>query len=284
MDEACIWVTGVGGVIGSEVLRMAPQFSNNTRVRGWLHGELELTDRAAVREAFRRSRPEAIIHCAALSRNPQCHADPELARRVNVDATAYLASLAKDVPLLFFSTDLVFDGRKGHYRESDPVNPLSVYAETKVAAEQIVLENPLHTVIRNALTAGRSPTGNRSFNEEMRLAWEAGKVLNLFSDEFRCPIGSEVIARAVWELLRANRPGLYHLAGTERLSRFEIGQALVARRPEFSHLVRSGSVKDYHGPPRPVDASLDCSLLQTLLSFTLPRFTDWLTSHPELSL
>src|SRR5207253_846467 len=103
-----------------------------------------------------------------------------LAKRVNVDATAHLVQLAGDIPLIFFSTDLVFDGTKGNYLETDPPNPLSMYAETKAAAEQIVRRNPRHCIVRISLTGGISRTGNRGFNEEMKNAWRQGKFLNLF--------------------------------------------------------------------------------------------------------
>jgi len=103
-----------------------------------------------------------------------------------VEVTRLLAELAADVSFLFISTDLVFDGKRGWYDESSPVSPLTVYAETKVEAEQIVLQNPRHTVIRTSLNGGTSPAGNRGFNEELRRAWEAGKPTRLFVDEFRC--------------------------------------------------------------------------------------------------
>ena len=155
------WVTGAGGLIGSHIARAAPRDWN---VRGLTHAELDLTDFAAVRAVFAREPPQLIIHCAAISSTTTCEANPGLAWKTNLDATKHLADLAAAIPLLFFSTDLVFDGRKGNYREDDAVNPLSLYAETKVAAEQAVFAHPKHTVIRTALTAGMSPRGDRSFD------------------------------------------------------------------------------------------------------------------------
>src|SRR2546430_717015 len=96
-----------------------------------------------------------------------------------------------EIPLVFLSTDLVFDGKKGNYVETDPVHPLSVYADTKVRAEPYVLAQPNHVVVRTSLNAGHSPTGDRAFNEEMRKAFAAGRTLSLFEDEFRCPIPAE---------------------------------------------------------------------------------------------
>src|SRR5262249_51261478 len=153
------------------------EFFPGYNVVGLTRPILDLTDFAAVREAFRLQRPRLIIHCAALSSSVACQSDPVLAHKVNVEATALLADLAAKIPFYFFSTDLVFDGRTGHYSESARANPLMVYGETKIAAERIVLVNPGHTVIRTSLNGGTSPTGDRGFNEQLRKAWRAGKTV-----------------------------------------------------------------------------------------------------------
>ena len=230
---------------------------------------------------FRRQNPQLVIHCAALSRSPDCEANPTLARRINVEVTALLAKLAAEIPFVFLSTDLVFDGRAGHYEESAAANPLGVYAETKVAAEQIVLANPNHTIVRTSLNGGASPTGDRGFNEQMRRAWRAGQTLRLFTDEFRSPISAEVTAHAIWELVALNRAGLYHVAGSERLSRWQIGQLLAARWPVLNPKIEPGSLKEYAGAPRAPDTSLNCAKAQKLLSFSLPGLTEWLAAHPD---
>lgn len=242
---------------------------------------LDLADSAAVRAEFRRQRPGLVIHCAALSKSPECEAKPALARQLNVEVTALLAGLAAEIPLFFLSTDLVFDGRAGNYDESAAVNPLSVYAETKVAAEQVLRANPRHTVIRTSLNGGVSPTGDRGFNEQMRRAWQAGQTLRLFTDEFRSPIPAAVTARAIWELAGQGATGLYHIAGRERLSRWEIGRLLAARWPHLAPVIEATSLKEYQGAPRAPDTSLNCAKAQALLSFRLPGLTEWLSAHPE---
>lgn len=270
--KAC-WVTGAGGLIGHALLR-SPHRPAGWSTLGWRRSDLDLTDHDAVRAAFRQAPPDAILHCAALSRSPDCQADPALARRVNVDATRHLAELARDIPFVFFSTDLVFDGRRGGYREEDPVNPLSIYGETKVAAEGVVLSNPRHLVLRTSLNHGTSPTGDRAFNEETLRAWREGRVTRLFTDEFRSPIPADVTARATWELLAAGASGLLHLAGSQRLSRWDIGQLLARSHPEPTPRLEAASLAEYRGAPRAPDTSLDSSRAQARLSFPLPRYAD----------
>src|ERR1019366_817735 len=196
-----VWITGAGGLIGNYLVETAPRFAPAFKVLGLTRANLDLLDFPAVRRSFYDTAPKLVVHCAALTQSPVCQKNPVLARKLNIDVTALLAELAADIPFVFFSTDLVFDGRTGNYDEAAVVNPLSIYAETKVAAEKIVLANPRHTVVRTSLNGGISPTGDRGFNEQLRRAFAGGQTLNLFTDEFRNPISADVTARAVWELV-----------------------------------------------------------------------------------
>lgn len=276
-----IWITGAGGLIGGYLVRTAASFTPHATVVGLTRDQLDLGDFSAVRSEFHRQRPQLILHCAAVSKSVECQANPALAQKLNVELTALLASLAADIPLIFFSTDLVFDGRAGNYDESAQPNPLSIYGETKAAAERIILANPNHTVVRTSLNGGTSLKGNRGFNEEMRQAWQAGRTLTLFTDEFRSPICAKETARATWELALQQKPGLYHLAGSERLSRLRIGQLLAARWPQLHPKLQPASLKEYPGAPRSPDTSLNCAKVQKLLSFPLPGFTEWLAANPN---
>jgi len=273
------WVTGAAGLIGGALMRSpgVPQ--------GWeavaLHRDLlELTDFAAVERRFEMEQPMAVIHCAAMSRSPQCQAEPVKARLWNVEVTRHLAALFAGRRMVFLSTDLVFDGRRGGYREEAAVCPLSLYGETKVEAEQWVLRDPRHLVVRTSLNHGWSATGDRGFNEEMVKAWRAGKTLKLFRDEYRNPIPAEHTARALWELVAQDCGGILHLAGSQRLSRWEIGCALAATlgAEGLACPMESGSLREYQGAPRPPDTSLDSSRAQALLGFRIPGYAEWLAS------
>lgn len=272
-----VWVTGATGLIGSLVVKTSAGYAGRWIVRPVTRRHFDLADASSMAACFQKERPSAVIHCGALSKTPDCEREPGLARRINVDGTRHLAELAAEIPLIFLSSDMVFDGRQGGYSEMDPVNPLSVYAETKVEGEQCVLKNPRHTVVRTSLNYGASLTGNRSFNEEMMTAWAAGKTLSFFIDEFRCPIPAVVTARVLWELLNQGARGLYHAAGLERLSRWDIAECVARRHPEIIAHRKAESRASYQGPPRPADTSLNCSRVQALLPFSLPRFSEWMT-------
>lgn len=278
--QRLVWITGAGGLIGNYLVQLAPKIVPSWHIRALTRPELELTDFPAVRSAFQNNPPQLIIHCAALAHTPTCEKNSELARKLNVEVTALLTELASEIPFIFFSTDLVFDGRAGNYDEFAAPNPLSAYAKTKVEAERVVLSNPKHTVVRTSLNFGHSPTGDRAFNEQMLTTLHRGETLKLFTDEFRCPIPAIETARAVWEMAAQNGTGLYHLAGTERLSRWEIGQLLAKHWDRPNARMRPESIQDFRGLPRSPDTSLNCAKIQKFLSCPLPRFSNWLANTP----
>jgi len=269
-------ITGAAGLIGQYLVKTAPRWAPDWDVQGLTRADLDLTDRANVERTWQSINPNAVIHCAALSRTKDCEQDPEQARRINVEVTAHLAQLSQDIPFIFLSSGEVFDGRTGWYGETDEPNPINVYGQTKLEAEQAVLQNPRHTAVRIVLTAGTSETGDRSFVEDMCRTAKAGKDVMLYADEFRCPLPAGVIARVIWELVDRKQPGLYHLGGSERLSRWEIGEALLPWCPELKDCLVKGSARNHVESPRPADLSLRCDKIQSLLSFRIPGFRKWL--------
>ena len=276
------WITGANGLIGNYLVQTAPRLAPRWRVRALTRGDFDLLDFASIRREFQQDKPQLVIHCAAITVVSEAQKNPVLARRVNVEVTKLLAELAAEIPFVFFSTDLVFDGRKGNYIETDALNPLHIYGETKLAAEENVLKNSRHLVVRTSLNGGVSPSGNRAFNEQLRRSLQqAGPGMKLFTDEFRCPIPAVETARAVWELAQKNCTGIYHVAGAEKLSRWQIGELLVKRWPEVTAKIESGSARDLPGPPRALDTSLDISKVQKVLSAPLPGLGEWLTANPN---
>jgi dTDP-4-dehydrorhamnose reductase len=276
-----VWITGANGLIGNYLVQTAPRFAPRWRVRALTRDRFDLLDFDAVRREFRKDLPQLVIHCAAVSTVAEAQANPTLARRVNVEATRLLAELAAEVQFILFSTDLVFDGRKGNYVETDAINPLHVYGETKAAAEEIVLKNPKHIVVRTSLNGGVSRTGTRGFNEQLRRSLRTTSGMKLFTDEFRCPIPAVETARAVWDLADQKRAGLFHVAGAEKLSRWQIARLLVPRWPEIETKIESGSARDFPGPPRALDTSLNIDKVQKILSAPLPGLSGWLAANPD---
>ncbi len=260
-------------------MKTAQRWAPDWDVHGLTRADLDLTDRANVERTWKSLKLNAVIHCAALSRTKACEQDPDQARRDNVEVTAHLAQLSQNIPFIFLSSGEVFDGKTGGYGEADEPNPINVYGQTKLEAERVVLRNPQHTVVRIVLTSGTSQNGDRSFVEDMCRTAKTGNDVTLYADEFRCPLPASVIARAVWELVDRRQPGLYHLGGSERLSRWEIGETLLPWYPELNDRLVKGSSRNHVGNPRPADLSLRCNKIQQVLSFHIPGFREWLTGR-----
>ena len=164
-------------------------------------------------------------------------------------------------------TDQVFDGRRGHYVESDRPSPINAYGRTKAEAERTVSgAGPSATVLRLGLVFGWSPQGTRSCLEQVVHALGRGERPRLFTDEFRTPVSAGDVASAVAELLPRTDVPLLHLGGPQRLSRYDFG-VLVARAFGFdpARLVPVRQADLELGTRRPADVSLDCRLARSVL-------------------
>lgn len=234
--------------------------------RGELFGyplrPVDLADPDAVTTAFREARPDVVVHGAALATVSACMREPARAEQINVRGSVLLAELADraKLRLLHVSTDMVFDGERGNYREEDEVRPLSIYGRTKAASEQAVLASPRNLVARVSLLFGPTLIGRPSFFDEQVSALREGRPITLFHDEWRTPLSLLVAARGLLALAASDAGGLIHMGGPERLSRWEMGQRMAAfLRLDPAAIVSASRVSIATAEPRPRDLSLDSS-------------------------
>lgn len=177
--------------------------------------------------------PDAIVNCAAISSPADVDAAPQLAEKINVALPRHLAQLSTHLGarLLHISTDMVFDGHSADpYRSTDLPNPTNLYGQTKLLAEREVLKhNPEDPVVlRIPILMGNSPRGQRSPHEQLLAAIARGETPKLFCDEIRQPCSTSNVAEVLLELTeRRDLHGIFHWAGAETMSRFEIGQRIL---------------------------------------------------------
>jgi dTDP-4-dehydrorhamnose reductase len=274
-------VTGAQGFVAGSVLSQA---GNDWQVHATSRGEalapqdslhwhscdpLAPTQLARL---FREVRPQAVIHTAAVADIDLCQAQPDLARAVNVDFTRRLATLCADAGsrLVFCSTDTVFDGEHAPYREDDAPAPVNFYAETKVEAERLVSRlGPQAVIARLSLTVGLPVRGaGNSFLARMIATLKQGQPVSVPRHEVRTPVDVITLGRALLELATGDHQGIFHLAGSSRVSRFEMAQT-IARRFGFPEdlIHNQGAAPTPGRAPRPRDVSLDnrkaCAQLKT---------------------
>jgi len=228
-----VLVTGAAGLLGGRVaVLLAPRFevvaARHTAAPppGIAGVDLDLLDPASVASALERTRPDAVVHCAAQSNPDRCEREPRSAERLNVEATAEVARAcrARGLRLVSLSTDLVFAGDRPFVSEEDPPGPSLAYGRTKLAGEDAVIaEAPGAAVLRVALVAGRGYGVKATSTESIAWALRAGRPVRLYTDQVRTPIDSASVAEAVARALERPVSGRFHLGGPERVSRYELG-------------------------------------------------------------
>ncbi|MGD0696194.1 MAG: NAD(P)-dependent oxidoreductase [Terriglobia bacterium] len=216
-----IVVTGAAGLFGNA---LAQVFSTRHEVFALTHAELDITDAGAVRAAFARLRPEAVVHPAGIPDLDICEAEPGKAFLVNFHGTRHVAEAAREVGagMVYISTDAVFDGTKqSPYRESDPTIPPTVYGRTKLRGEQIVLSLANHWIFRVSLLFG---PGKTNFVEKALQKLRAGERPVVASDQLGSATYTVGAAQKIMEVVEARRCGLYHLSNQGACSRLELAQ------------------------------------------------------------
>lgn len=228
-------LTGATGRLGTYVLREL--VSRGIAVTAWggregaeLFGvrvhtvDLSIPDVTVA--AFCEANPDVVIHAAAVSSIEDCDRVPDRSWQINCDATRLLVKLAAETQsrFVFTSTDLVFDGEQGWYRESDVPNPLSTYGRTKAAAEPFLMSVPGGVVVRLSLLVGPALADRKSFFDHLLLSLRDGRPISLFVDEWRTPLTFANAATGLVEIALSDFVGVLHVGGPERLSRFEMGQ------------------------------------------------------------
>lgn len=244
----------------------------------WVRLDFEEPDSAL--EALRGARPDVIVHSAAYTDVDGCELDKARAYRVNYLGTKLIAEYARRNGsfLVYISTDYVFDGERGLYREGDPPNPVNYYGLTKLLGEAAVASGVPEgsLIVRVSGLFGYSPTGKRNFGVNALERLLNGVEVKAFTDQYLSPTYAPFLARAIVDLVeRDPRPrGLLHLAG-ERMSRYEFALLLAEAVGAERGLVKPASVRDLDLPARrPRDSSLDSSKARELYGVRLPSIVE----------
>jgi dTDP-4-dehydrorhamnose reductase len=233
--------------------------------------DLDLSRLDGIEAAVLQARPSVVVHAAALSSHEACEADPDLAQLINVEVTDRLARAAQEVGarLILISTDAVFDGKQGNYRESDEPNPFSVYGETKLQGEQRACAATEALVVRTNFF-GWSPSGSRSILEFFVNELSAGTQVRGFTDFTVTSMYAQHLAQAIWDLAHTSATGILHVSSSDALSKYEFGMQ-VANRFDLSHSLITPIASDPTVvPPRSRDLSLNTDLVASFLGSPTP--------------
>ena len=278
-----ILLIGKWGQLGWELQRALSPLGEVTAVD---YPEIDLVNERQVREMVRVHRPQVIVNASAYTAVDRAESEPDIAMAINAQAPGILAeeALRLGAALIHYSTDYVFDGRKGsEYLESDSPNPLGIYGRSKLEGERLIqTARGVFLILR---TSWVYSLRRDSFVIKV-LQWSRQQqVLRVVSDQVSNPTWARMLAEATtlllakggdgWKDWLSERRGLYHLAGSGYASRLEWAQAILKCDPrkdeQVTHELRPALTADFPTPAqRPLFSALNCDLFAQTFDMHLP--------------
>ena len=235
-----VLITGSNGLLGQKLLDLyltiedieliatARGENRYPRKEGYTYTSLDITNEKEVQQVIAQHAPDCIIKTAAMTNVDSCETDKEGCDKLNVDAVAYLIAAANTAGahLIHLSTDFIFDGKKGPYKEDDEANPLSYYGHSKLLAENMVREYCTKwSIARTVLVYGVVNDMSRS-NIVLwaKGALEKGQPINVVDDQFRTPTLAEDLAKGCQLIEHKQAEGIYNISGKDQMSILELVQ------------------------------------------------------------
>jgi len=274
-----ILVTGASGLLGSRLIREL--LSRNHEVIALYNRNpipidherlvkvrLNIVNNISLEDLILKEKPDVIVHAAAYTDVDGCERDKAYAWRVNVEATRSIVRAARVVKshLIYVSTDYVFDGEKGLYKECDIPNPVNYYGLTKLIGEELVRASDLlYTIVRPSAIYGVGGS-KKSFAEYVAEKLSHGEKVYALVDQYVSPTHNTLLAMAIAEIVEMRPMGVLHVAG-ERMNRYEFATKIAETLGLPVELVEKANVKDMKHwiAKRPRDSSLNIVKARDLL-------------------
>ncbi len=225
-----VLIIGASGFIGNILLE---EFSKTHDVLGTFYSHpvdnlvhLDVTDKSEVDNVVNSFKPDVILYPAANPNVEYCEIHPEETWRVNVDGTANIVVMAKNIgaKLVYFSSDYIFDGKNGPYSEEDKPNPINVYGEQKLASEKLIQENlEYYLIIRVTVVYGWERQG-KNFVMWMIHTLKNNQTMRVPNDQVGTPTYVNNMCKAVRELVEKGKVGIYHVVGKDLTDRYSFAR------------------------------------------------------------
>jgi dTDP-4-dehydrorhamnose reductase len=236
-----VLITGSNGLLGQKLLRLllaepniellATSFGEDRTKnvdKAYRYQSLDITKKESVDHIIDGFNPEVVINTAAMTQVDQCETDREKCWEINVEALSYLceACVRNDTFLVHLSTDFIFNGENGPYREEDIPDPISYYGESKLASEEVVLKSSVKSaILRTVLVYGFE----RSISRMNIVLWVRSKLMNnepikVVTDQWRTPTLAEDLAMACYLSAKKKENGVFHISGEEMMTPHDIAR------------------------------------------------------------
>lgn len=235
-----IAITGASGLLGRALIASA---TPRHEILAGIHSSelldvgsieqysLDLTDAQSARRFVEVSRPDYLIHSAAITDVDLCECEPKRAQVLNADSTRLIVDAVRDMPtrVVYISTDYVFDGTAGPYSETDATNPINIYGKTKLGGELAVRSlDERGVIVRSASFLGLGGPERPKFAERMLATMRTNPPLKAAVDQVSNVTPVDELAFGIMRLIESGGTGIWHIAHPDIISRFELA-TLIAR-------------------------------------------------------
>jgi dTDP-4-dehydrorhamnose reductase len=233
-----ILITGANGFLGYYLIQQLLEKNHTviatgkgecrlpfTNHNGFKYTSMDFTDPFTVHDVFEKYKPEAVIHAGAMSKPDDCELQQWQAYITNVEGTVTLLLNAEEQKsfFIFVSTDFIFDGERGMYKEEDEAAPVNFYGKTKLEAEDAVKEYEHGWAIaRTVLVYGKPLAGRSNILSIVKDKLEKGEEYSVVDDQVRTPTYVEDLAAGIIVILEKKATGIYHLSGSDVLTPYEM--------------------------------------------------------------
>ncbi len=242
----------------------------------------DIQDPVNIKAVLDLHKPDIIINLAAMTNVDMCEEQPSLAKEVNIGGVINICDNFKG-KILHLSTDYVFDGKNGPYRENDNVSPVSIYGQTKLAAEQIVMNhNPNNLIIRGNVLYDYTLYTKASFLNWVLDSLKNNRTIRVVDDQFNNPTWTRSMADIICLCVKNDVSGIYHWGDADFVSRYEFAQ-IIAKKYDFDKsLIKPVSTNELSQvASRPLKSGLISDEIIKILNVVPPSIEDCLSSISE---
>lgn len=276
-----IFITGISGLLGLNLAHLARHdfnvsgcyFKSPVISDGVKTFPLDVTNYPKVVEHLQRLKPDLIIHTAGLTNVEACESNPNLAYDMHVVASKHIARASSMLGsrLVHISTDHLFDGESPWNTETDDPEPINNYAKTKLQAEQVVIQECPQALIVRTNFFGWGTSLKASFSDWILRKLDLGEELTMFTDVYFTPILVNQLGRKIFDLVHKNADGIFNVAGSDRLSKYDFALEIARVFGYSTDLIRPISVRDFSFiARRPNDMSLSSTKASDFLDCPMP--------------
>ena len=279
-----ILITGAFGQLGHALQSVLSKKSNyelictGRKIKKGQEGiPLDIRNQVALKEIINTTAPDILINLAAMTNVDACELNPKLAGEINVAGLQHICDSFKG-KIIHLSTDYVFDGTSGPYKEDDPLNPISIYGKTKLASEHILLEKDIkNLVIRGNVLYDYSPHTSASFLNWVVSSLKDNQEIKVVEDQFNNPTWTRSMSDIIELSIKNDLEGIIHWGDSVHISRFEFAKLIAKKFSLNESLIKPVLTSELSQPARrPLQSGLSTEKLVNMLDIIPPSIDDCL--------